>query len=162
MPGLKKESKRGLHTLQEEEADPSTADDLYREAIDWLLEATCSEKRFPLVQSKCIVWVSQKSAQSEGSAVLLSVVCLTGNIVLTNRALHTDETRFRAGVVISLTMAAALVVWVFVIQKPFVEDAGRAYAVRLLAQCDLSQYTVFSKNQTEFKVIRSRKIRAGR
>ena len=51
---LKRRSKRGLPTIQEEQADPASADDLYRGDVDWLLEATRSEKRFPLVRAENI------------------------------------------------------------------------------------------------------------
>lgn len=143
---LKKKSKRALPTMQEEQADPLSADDLYRGVTDWLLEATRSEKRFPLVQVENISYGFRRNLLGlKVPAVLLLVLCLAGNILRTDRAFHTDETRFWAGVAISIAMAAALLVWVFVIQQAFVEDAGRTYAVRLLAQCDLLQDKVSTK-----------------
>ena len=51
---LMKSSKRKLPSVESEQIDPVAADDCYRGAVEWLLEATRSEKRFPLVRAENI------------------------------------------------------------------------------------------------------------
>jgi hypothetical protein len=137
---LKKKAKRGMPTTQDEDADPHSADDLYRSAVDWLLEATRSEKRFQLVRLENISYGFRRNLLGlKAPALLLLSLCIPLNVALCIRALHGDDTRFWAGCAVSSALVAALIVWIFVIRLPFVEDAGRSYALRLLAQCDVLQ-----------------------
>lgn len=146
---LKKKAKRGLPSAAEEQADPISADDLYRGAIDWLLEATRSEKRFPLVRMENISYGFRRNLLGlKYPALLLLGLCLVINVGLCLQAVHIDETRFWAGCTVSFAIAGALLVWILVIRLHFVEDAGRAYALRLLAQCDVLQGTVTSESKT--------------
>jgi hypothetical protein len=45
----------------------------------------------------------------------------------------------RAGVLIAITLLGLEAAWLLIVNLEFVEDAGRAYALRLLAQCDVLQ-----------------------
>jgi hypothetical protein len=135
---LKKKAKRGMPTRAAEEADPEGADDLYRGAVDWLLEATRSEKRFPLVRAENIYYGFRRNLLGlKGIALLLLTTCIALSAWLTSRALHVDETRFWAGCILCFALCGDAAAWLLIIRMPFVEDAGHTYAIRLLAQCDL-------------------------
>jgi hypothetical protein len=134
---LKKKAKRGMPTQASEEADPLGADDLYRGGVDWLLEATRSEKRFPLVRSENIYYGFRRNLLGlKGIALLLLATCITLSAWQTFQAQHVDETRFWVGCILCFALCADAGAWLIIIRMPFVEDAGHAYALRLLAQCD--------------------------
>jgi hypothetical protein len=134
---LKKKAKRGMPTQAAEEADPKGADDLYRGAVDWLIEATRSEKRFPLVRSENISYGFRRNLLGlKGIALPLLAICIGLSAWLTCRAMHLDETRFWVGCILCFALGCDAAIWLLIIRVPFVEDAGHTYAIRLLAQCD--------------------------
>ena len=137
---LTSKAKRVLPSAQEEDANPSSADDLYRGAVDWLLEATRSEKQFPMVRAENISYGFRRNLFGlKTPALLLLLICLIANIWLSYRSVGGDATRFWVGLVVSSALLIAALAWIFVITIHFVEDAGRTYAIRLLAQCDVLQ-----------------------
>jgi hypothetical protein len=137
---LKKASKRSMPSCESEQADPEGADDCYRGAVEWLLEATRSEKRFPLVRSENISYGFRRNLLGlKLPAVLLILLCIAVNSFFCIREFHGDTTRLWAGSLVCLALVAVGLVWLSVIKMDFVEDAGRTYALRLLAQCDVLQ-----------------------
>jgi hypothetical protein len=139
---LKRKAKRGMPTQASEEADPLGADDLYQGGVDWLLEATRSEKKFPLVRSESIYYGFRRNLLGlKGIALLLLATCITLNAWLTLKALHTDENRFWVGCILCFAFCADAGGWLIIIRMPFVVDAGHTYALRLLAQCDVLSKT---------------------
>jgi len=143
---LKKASKRSLPSVESEQTDPVAADDCYRGAVEWLLEATRSEKRFPLVRAENIAYGFRRNLLGlKRPAVLLIALCIVANVFFCIRDFQVDPTRFLAGSLVCLALFAVGLVWLIVIQMAFVEDAGRTYALRLLAQCDLLQSKTTSK-----------------
>lgn len=137
---LKKASKRSFPTVESEQTDPAGADDCYRGAVEWLLEATRSEKRFPLVRVENISYGFRRNLLGlKIPAVVFIAMCVIANVFLCVRDVHAADTRFWAGALVSVALIAAGLVWLIVIKMPFVEDAGRTYALRLLAQCDVLQ-----------------------
>jgi hypothetical protein len=143
---LKKASKRSLPTFESEQMDPVGADDCYRGAVEWLLEATRSEKRFPLVRAENTSYGFRRNLLGlKCPAVLLITSCIAANIFFCIREFQVEPTRFWAGFLISLALVAVGFVWLTVINMAFVEDAGRTYALRLLAQCDVLKSKATSK-----------------
>jgi hypothetical protein len=137
---LKKASKRSLPSLENEQTNPVEADDCYRGAVDWLLEATRSEKRFPLVRAENISYGFRRNLLGlKPPAVILIALCVAANVFFCIRDFQIDPTRVWAGFLVSIALVAVGLVWLFVIKMVFVEDAGRTYALRLLAQCDVLQ-----------------------
>jgi hypothetical protein len=130
--------KIGKHipTPEEECADPRMADDFYRGAVDWLLEATRNEKRFPLVKVENISYGFRRNLCGlKVPAILITILALAINVRLTIQNFGVDDTRLWLGCALSLALLADTLIWIFVVGIPFVEDAGRSYALRLLAQC---------------------------
>jgi hypothetical protein len=143
---LKTASKRSLPSCENEQIDPGTADDCYRGAVEWLLEATRSEKRFPLVRTENISYGFRRNLLGlKRPAVLLIALCVVANVFFCIRDFQVDPTRFWAWCLVCLALVAVGLVWLIVIKMPFVEDAGRSYALRLLAQCDSLRNKTTSK-----------------
>lgn len=135
---LKQRAKRKIPNRVEEETDPASADDLYRGAVDWLLEATRSEKRFPLVRTENIAYGFRRNLLGlKGIALAVLTICAGVNAVFTYQAFRTNQDRFWLGCILYLALAGDLMIWLAIIRMPFMEDAGHTYALRLLAQCDL-------------------------
>lgn len=145
---LKKASKRSLPSAESEQTDPAAADDCYKGAVEWLLEATRSEKRFPLVRAENISYGFRRNLLGlKRPALLLISLCVVANIFFCIRDFQADPTRFWAGSLVCLAILTVGLVWLRVIQLAFVEDAGRTYALRLLAQCDVLQSKTTPKEE---------------
>jgi hypothetical protein len=145
---LKKASKRDLPSLESEQMDPAAADDCYRGAVEWLLEATRSEKRFPLVRAENISYGFRRNLLGlKRPALFLIMLCFGANVFFYTRAFQFEPTRLWAGALVGLALVAVGLVWLTVINMAFVEDAGRTYALRLLAQCDVLQSKTTSKTE---------------
>jgi hypothetical protein len=137
---LKKASKRNLPSPDGERNDLEAADDCYRGAVEWLLEATRSEKRFPLVRAENISYGFRRNLLGlKIPAIILVAICIAANACFCLRDVHVDATRVWAGSVVTLALVVTEVLWIVVITMDFVEDGGRAYALRLLAQCEVLQ-----------------------
>lgn len=137
---LKKASRRKLPSPEGEKLEPAAADDSYRGAVEWLLEATRSEKRFPLVRLENISYGFRRNLLGLRQAAALIVgFCIVVNVFFCIHSLQTDSTRAWAGGLVAAALLLSEGVWLTMINLAFVEDAGRAYALRLLAQCDVLQ-----------------------
>jgi hypothetical protein len=113
---LKKKANRAIPTAAFEQADPKAADDQYRGAVDWLLEATRSEKRFPLVRAENISYGFRRNLlglKAIALTILLICIALTG--WLTFMAGHVDENRFGLGCVLILALTGDLAAWLLAI-----------------------------------------------
>ncbi len=143
---LKRNAKREMPSAEAEKANSIAADDQYRGAVEWLLESTRSEKRFPLVRAENISYGFRRNLLGlKIPAMLLLIFCLIADVCLTVRSLHGEGKLFAAGCVLAGVMSVAGLVWLFVVTMDFVEDAGRSYALRLLAQCDVLQGKAHTK-----------------
>ena len=137
---LKKASRRSLPSLESEQTNPIEADDCYRGAVEWLLEATRSERRFPLIRAENISYGFRRNLLGlKPPAVLLIALSIVANVFFCVRNFQIDPTRVWAGLLTTIALVAVGLVWLLVIKMAFVEDAGRSYALRLLAQCDVLQ-----------------------
>jgi hypothetical protein len=145
---LKKASKRNLPSFESEETDPWSADDCYRGAVEWLLEATRGEKRFPLVRAENISYGFRRNLFGlKMPAMFLIALCIAASGSFCIRHRYDDPTRFWAGSLLCLALVAAGIIWLNVITMAFVEDGGRSYALRLLAQCDVLQSKSAAKSR---------------
>jgi hypothetical protein len=127
-----------MPSAQAEKDDPDTADNRYRGAVEWLLEATRGEKRFPLVRAENISYGFRRNLLGmKTPAIALIICCLIADICLTVRSFHGDGKLFEGGCALAGIIFISGLIWLFVIRMDFVEDAGRSYALRLLAQCDV-------------------------
>ena len=137
---LKKASRRPLPSSDQEKADPAAADDSFRGAVEWLLEATRSEKRFPMVRLENISYGFRRNLLGlKLPAVITLGVCIGLNSYFCIHNFRSDPSRVWAGGIVIATLLIAETVWLSLINMAFIEDAGRAYALRLLAQCDVLQ-----------------------
>jgi hypothetical protein len=135
---LKKKATRAIPTATFEQADPKAADDQYRGAVDWLLEATRSEKRFPLVRAENISYGFRRNLLGmKWIGLTIVILCIALSGWLTYVSFHVNEGHLWVGSVLCFALAGDLAAWLFIVRMPFVEDAGHSYAIRLLAQCDL-------------------------
>ena len=135
---LRKQANRSIPTEEEERKDRSAADDRYRGAVEWLLEATRDQKRFPLVMAENISYGFRRNLLGLKLAAIFSLIfCLCMDAWFTWQSLGKDANKFRAGVATGTGLFILLLIWTFVVNMDFVEDAGRSYALRLLAQCDV-------------------------
>jgi hypothetical protein len=135
---LSKNSNRPMPSAEVEQADPPAADDCYRGATEWLLEQTRCEKTFPLVKAENISYGFRRNLLGLKSPALgLITTCLLADAFFTLRSFRVDETRFQLGCILAFALAAAAAIWIGTIRMDFIEDAGRTYALRLLAQCDV-------------------------
>lgn len=149
---LKKASKRSLPSLENEQTNPVEADDCYRGAVEWLLEATRSERRFPLVRAENISYGFRRNLLGlKPPALVLIASSVVANVFFCVRHFQIDPTRVWAGSLVTVALVAFGLVWLFVIKMAFVEDAGRSYALRLLAQCDVLQRTTTLKAEKTSK-----------
>ena len=147
---LMKSSKGKLPSVESEQTDPVAADDCYRGAVEWLLEATRSEKRFPLVRAENISYGFRRNLLGlKRPAVLLIALCVVANVFFSIRDFQVDPTRVCAGSLVSLALLAVGLVWQIIIKMSFVEDAGRTFALRLLAQCDVLEIEKAAKGRKE-------------
>jgi hypothetical protein len=81
--------------------------------------------------------------------VLLIALCVVANVFFSIRDFQVDPTRVCAGSLVSLALLAVGLVWQIIIKMSFVEDAGRTFALRLLAQCDVLEIEKAAKGRKE-------------
>lgn len=145
--------KRGrLPTPEEEVASPAQADELYRGAVDWLLEATRDDKRHGLVKDENIDYGFRRNLLGlKPVGVTLTLACLVIDAWLAWTTYGVDENRFWTAVVLGLALVGGLMAWTFWVRRPFVEDAARSYAKRLLAQCDVLGNAAPAKRRAKAK-----------
>ncbi|MFC0387729.1 hypothetical protein [Muricoccus vinaceus] len=127
-----------IPTPDEERAAPRDADSHYRAAVDWLLEATRGEKAYPLVKDELIDYGFRRNLLGlKPVGILVALVVLAAHLWLAAVNLGGDETRFWTATAVAIAMAGVVAAWTFVVRMPFLEDASRSYAIRLLAACDV-------------------------
>lgn len=127
-----------MPTLEEENAAPRDADSHYRAGVDWLLEATRDEKAYPLVKDELIDYGFRRNLLGlKPVGILVAAGFLLIHLWMAVANFGGNETRFWTATAVAVAMAGVMGAWTFVVRMPFVEDASRSYAVRLLAACDV-------------------------
>ena len=135
---LSQNSHRTMPSAETEQADVAAADDCYCGATEWLLEQTRCEKSFPLVKAENISYGFRRNLLGlKSPALALITICFLANAFFTLKSFRVGETRFQLGCILAFALVAAAAIWIGTIRMDFVEDAGRTYALRLLAQCDV-------------------------
>jgi hypothetical protein len=125
-----------MPTEAEEKASPSAADEQYRGAVDWLLEATRDETRHALVKDELVDYGFRRNLLGlKPIGVVVTAVCLGVDLWLAWVNLYLDDIRFWTAIVLGTGLLGSLLVWVTWVRLPFVDDASQSYALRLLAQC---------------------------
>jgi len=130
----------GAHipTEPEEQADPTHADDVYKSCCKWLLEHTRDQKLFNLLFKENIYYGYHRNLfglRPFGIAIaLLGMIACFWKVI--------DEYRSHIAmnpisILCSLTALGFVLMWLFAINSRFVRQAGDAYAMRLLASCDV-------------------------
>jgi len=116
-------------------ADPATAYQGFRSAVDWLLEHTRKGATASMLHSENISYGFRRNLLGlKPVAVVLLILALAANVYpLITRD---DQSRMVAAGVVELLLLLALVAWLYVVRPAFVEDASLAYAQRFLAQCE--------------------------
>jgi hypothetical protein len=126
-----------MPTPEEEKVAPREADGFYRAGIDWLLEATRDEKTFPLVKDELIDYNFRRNLLGlKPFGIVVAATVLLVHLWLAANNHGSDETRFWTATAIAIAMLGVVAIWTFVVRMPFVEDASRSYAIRLLAACE--------------------------
>jgi hypothetical protein len=126
-----------LPSESQERHRPDFADQSYRSAVKWLLEATRDTAKYPLVLEENVHYGFRRNMLG-GKWIAIALVALPG-IVAIGIALWRgvpsallDADHAAAAAVTVLTGAA----WLLFVTQAWVEDASNAYARALLACCE--------------------------
>lgn len=146
VPGIR------LPTAEEEQADPASAEDSYRSAVDWLKEH-CRGKEYPLVEKENAEYGFRRNLRGlKPISISVAGVALFATLVwiLRDAGLTVDHVyRHDWATVLeaighaspALIGAAAFNVassmfWIVAVRNTWVRQAGDQYARALLATCD--------------------------
>jgi hypothetical protein len=132
--------RHGLHvpTAAEEEANPAAADLYYRGCVTWLQENTRDRKRFNLLAGENLDFGFRRNLLAlKPVAVPLLLVCLAGNALVGYFQWKGFDSNFWKAAVLEIALMAAAAGWILAVNEAFVADASQAFAVRLLASCDI-------------------------
>ncbi|BCG97246.1 MULTISPECIES: hypothetical protein [unclassified Mesorhizobium] len=139
-------------TAEQEAVDPSGADAVYDSAVVWLKEMARG-KDFPMVHRENAQYGFRRNLRGLKSVAIiicgLTLAASAGAILYNNPGfldlLQKHDWRAAIGTIVPLgpavlsamaVNAAAIVVWVFVVTRQWVWEAGVQYATALLAACD--------------------------
>ena len=129
--------KQKIPSPEEEVANPDRADQLYRGAIEWLLEKTRGAK-FKMLFDENIDYGFRRNLLAlkiPALVVLAAVLVMNAALIILN--VRTWSTQAMAGLVLEAGLLGLGWLWIAVIKKSFVDDAADSYARRLLAQLEI-------------------------
>jgi hypothetical protein len=125
-----------IPTAEQEQADPGGADGKYSAAVDWLRQKTDDERKFRRLKDENIDFGFRRNLLGlKPIALVAALVALVMNSLMIWRHWPSED-HITIGAVLEALFIGASLLWLFVVRMPFVEDAARSYAVRLLAECD--------------------------
>lgn len=130
----------GVHipTEIEEQADPRHADDVYQTCCRWLLEQTREQKRFPLLFKENVSYGYHRNLLGlRPLGIVVSVIGMIGCFWKLLSDYHAGLPVSPLSVLCSVAALALVFMWLIVINSNFVRQAGDAYALRLVASCDV-------------------------
>lgn len=116
-------------------ADPIAAHQMYRSAVDWLLEHTRPNAKASMLLNENIAYGFRRNLMGlKPVAIMLAMMATGANTyqIFTG----TEQSRVIAAIAVELFFLLALGAWLYVVRADFVEDASMAYAERFLAQCE--------------------------
>lgn len=147
-------------TLQDEQANPEAADDLYRAATNWLIGQTRDQKKFPLVFKENIAFGFHRNALGvRWYGVTIAFLCLLISLVHT-KVLNLSYPYFdwrhigELGTLAYLNLVVSgvlLIAWLFWFNEAAAKHAGFAYAERLMQSCDQLKSPPAAKPATDPK-----------
>ncbi|HWU80841.1 MAG TPA: hypothetical protein VN158_12340 [Caulobacter sp.] len=122
---------------EQEQTDPAEADERYRACMTWLLEATRDEKKFALLLRENIAYGFRRNLLAMKTIALpILIASLVVNAIALWSQWPDFETRAWAALGVEVALIAALIAWLFVINRDFWADASLSYGTRLLSCCD--------------------------
>jgi hypothetical protein len=128
-------------TLEQEDAEPRRADDIYSAGAAWLRERTRDRARFPLVFHENVEYGFRRNGlglKAIGIFVSIAAILfvLAAERVITLQGFRPDQLPLTAGANASLLLSAlVLLAWLFFFTKASVHTAAFAYASALLRTC---------------------------
>ncbi len=137
VPGLR------LASPDEEKKYPAQADDGYEGATSWLLSQTRDHERFGLLFQENInygfrrnIWGLKPWALASGPVAIAMVLAFESD-AWSSGAVATLSTINLAGWICIATAVTHILVFAFLIRSDWVRMAADAYALQLLASCDI-------------------------
>lgn len=138
---------------EQEKYHPKEADDVYASAVKWLIERTRSSKDFPMLFRENVQYGFRRNLLGlKPMAIFLCIMtCAVSFLAVTyssdNIINALKSLDWRAAIVILDGYGAAVIsavvinlvavpVWIFLVTKKWVQEAGFQYAAALLACCD--------------------------
>ncbi len=125
-------------TIEEEQANPSTADDVYETCVTFLREKTRDRKKFPLVFEEICnygfrrnLW-GMKPLGITISAIGIVVIGLMFSVNYFQKGMLPTP----IGIISGLINLILFLAWILVFTPNWVRIPGEAYARRLLESCD--------------------------
>lgn len=137
--------KIAMPTREQEDADPTAADDLYRAATTWLIKQTRDTKKYPLVFKENINFGFQRNALGlKPWGLLVCILCVVWALmhaeVFSLEPLHLSVSAAHAlspAIRVSLLISAAIaLIWIFLVTRAAARRVGFAYAERLIEASD--------------------------
>ena len=128
-----------MPSAADEASDRAKAGQCYRGCVTWLLEQTRDKKKFALLADENIDYGYRRNLFGlKPVAIPVLMLCLLGDAwaVWSHQLDVTAATTLSKGGAIAVCLLFALLAWLFIVTRKFVEDASDAYAIRLLAACD--------------------------
>lgn len=125
-------------TLEEELRNPTLADNSYNSAVRWLLERTRNQKHYSLLFKENINYGFRRNCYGIKWLALaltaLPIASILGDVLIDSVSFININSPLTW---VSLTLSILLFFWwLFVVTEPWVKDAARRYATRLLAACE--------------------------
>jgi hypothetical protein len=132
-----KKKKQRIPTEAEELANPVEADQMYRAAVEWLLEKTRGQKFGMLLDENIDYGFRRNLLALKGPAIaiLLSVLVANATLIILSRSPWSAQCT--AGVALEIALLGLGWIWLSIIKQPFVDDASDSYSRRLLAQLEV-------------------------
>ncbi|MBA2935651.1 hypothetical protein HZF05_16325 [Sphingomonas sp. CGMCC 1.13654] len=123
-----------MPTQLEEQADPRRADDCYADAATWLVGQTRSDEMLKNENISYGFWRNLVGLRFAGGMIAATSFVVDAGLALSRWPDRGTQTLAIAAVAaMSLIM---LLPWIFRFNERIVQDAGEAYALRLLKHCE--------------------------
>lgn len=140
-----------IPTDEEELAEPDEADKKYEAVVAFLLEQTRDREKFYLVFEENINYGFRRNlfamrhigittaflgVLGAGSLIAADILLNTSSLAWYEKIISTDTSSLAIRIISGTLNLVMLVLWILVINRPWVKTAADAYAETLLASCD--------------------------
>lgn len=119
--------------------DVSTAENSSKSAINWLISQTRDVEKFPLIKEESINFGFAKNLyglKTLGTIISAFLTILEVGITIAKFYLKFGYVEYSDLIASSIVSCAFTLLWIFLITKGWVKDAGYRYARTLLSACD--------------------------